>query len=255
MCCSCSIAFTAAPAGAAANQLEHHIQRMQRQLQTHRRAELHAGQRLRRLERRQRSIRTGEPRPSLLLNAERSTTALLTRKHLQNIERMSTLARAQRRIRRSQLRHQRVIDRLRRTSARAKRRLDVLRPIGVCPVPALGLISDDFGAAHRHEGQYHPHEGNDITASFGAPVLAPFDGTVTTAPSGLGGLAVKIYGDAGYVYSAHLSRYGQLGPVSAGAIIGYVGQTGNATGPHDHFEWHPGNGPAVDPHSSLLDVC
>ena len=38
-------------------------------------------------------------------------------------------------------------------------------------------------------------------------------------------------------------------------MIGYVGATGNAGGPHDHFEWHPDNGDAVDPHEFLLMVC
>ena len=71
----------------------------------------------------------------------------------------------------------------------------------------------------------------------------------------MGGLGAKVYGEYGYVYNAHLSRFGQLGPVSRGDVIGYVGTTGNASGPHTHFEWHPGNGIAVDPYSFLVLVC
>jgi murein DD-endopeptidase MepM/ murein hydrolase activator NlpD len=63
-------------------------------------------------------------------------------------------------------------------------------------------------------------------------------------PNRLGGLAVDVYGADGHVYNAHLSAYGKLGDVKTGDVIGYVGSTG---GPHDYFEWHPGNGPAVDP--------
>jgi murein DD-endopeptidase MepM/ murein hydrolase activator NlpD len=71
-------------------------------------------------------------------------------------------------------------------------------------------------------------------------------------PNGLGGQAVIVYGSAGYVYNAHLDRYGALGSVSTGTIIGYVGNTGDAAGgpTHDHFEWHPNVIPA-NPYRSV----
>ena len=133
-----------------------------------------------------------------------------------------------------------------------------IRPFGVCPVAGPHAIADDFGIWVHHpkdEGGDHVHQGNDISAAAGTPIVAPFDGVAVASPNKIGGLAVKVFGDFGYVYNAHLSRYGSLGAVEKGDVVGYVGSTGNAGGPHDHFEWHPGGGAAVDPNGFLLQVC
>ena len=68
---------------------------------------------------------------------------------------------------------------------------------------------------------------------------------------------MKVYGAPGFVYNAHLSAFGRMGSVAAGTVIGYVGNTGDArfTQPHDHFEWHPANGPAVDSFFYLNEAC
>jgi murein DD-endopeptidase MepM/ murein hydrolase activator NlpD len=125
-----------------------------------------------------------------------------------------------------------------------------------CPVRGPVSIADDFGVVVRKpDVPVHIHQGNDMTAATGTPIVAPFDGTAVAAPNVLGGLAVKVYGDRGYVYNAHLSAYGQLGRVKTGTVIGYVGSTGDAGGPHDHFEWHPNNGSAVDPNPYLSVSC
>jgi murein DD-endopeptidase MepM/ murein hydrolase activator NlpD len=133
-----------------------------------------------------------------------------------------------------------------------------IHPFAVCPVQGPVAVADDFGIWVHHpkkEGGNHIHQGNDMMAAGGTPIVAPFDGTAVVATNDIGGLAVKVEGQFGYVYNAHLSAFGTLGQVETGTVIGYVGATGNASGNHDHFEWHPNNGPAVDPHEFLMAVC
>jgi hypothetical protein len=125
-----------------------------------------------------------------------------------------------------------------------------------CPVRGLREVMDNFGVMVRIPGvPAHIHQGNDILSPYGTPIVAPFAGRAVASSNELGGLAVKVYGSRGYVYNAHLERFGRLGSVQAGTVIGYVGATGDAGGPHDHFEWHPGNGAAVDPNPYLSVVC
>jgi peptidoglycan hydrolase CwlO-like protein len=140
-----------------------------------------------------------------------------------------------------------------------------------CPVSGFVAYSDDFGAP-RYGGGFHPHAGNDIFANEGRPILATFDGRAEMASNGLGGLSVKVYGAAGWTYNAHLSAFGKLGSVSAGDVVGYVGDSGDARGGayHNHFEWHPNVipsnphkspygytviGSAIDPYPYLNSVC
>jgi peptidoglycan hydrolase CwlO-like protein len=143
--------------------------------------------------------------------------------------------------------------------------------IKVCPVRGPHGYSDSFGAP-RYGGGYHPHAGNDIMSPLGTPIVAPFDGTAEDGSNGLGGLTVVVTGSDGWVYNAHLSAYAATGHVSAGTVIGYVGNTGDAQGGpmHDHFEWHPNAipqnpwkspygytviGTAIDPYPYLNAVC
>jgi murein DD-endopeptidase MepM/ murein hydrolase activator NlpD len=141
-----------------------------------------------------------------------------------------------------------------------------------CPVDPPHAYSDDFGQFRGTTNPPHPHAGNDIFAPKGTPIRAPFPGTAADTSGGLGGKAVTVYGSYGYAYNAHLSRMGTLGPVAAGTVIGYVGNTGDARGgpTHDHFEWHPSVfprhlwrspygyrhvGSAIDPYPYLNAVC
>jgi murein DD-endopeptidase MepM/ murein hydrolase activator NlpD len=125
-----------------------------------------------------------------------------------------------------------------------------------CPVRGTNSVTNNFGVMVRIPGvPVHVHQGNDIIAAMWTPIVAPFAGRAVASPNDLGGLAVKVYGAQGFVYNAHLVAYGHLGTVSTGTVIGYVGATGDAGGPHDHFEWHPNNGAAVDPYPYLNAVC
>ena len=111
----------------------------------------------------------------------------------------------------------------------------------VCPVKGTVYFGDGFGAP-RYTGHYHLHAGVDILAARGTPILAPFDGEAKSSYNTLGGNAVYVYGQEGYVYNAHVDHYSSKsnGPVKTGDVIGYVGDTGDAIGtPHDHFEFHP----------------
>lgn len=138
-----------------------------------------------------------------------------------------------------------------------------------CPVDPPRAVYDGFGAP-RYGGGYHPHAGNDIIAPMGTAIRATFDGYATISTNTLGGYAVYVHGDLGYTYNAHLMQPGMTGPVSAGQVIGYVGTSGNASTPHNHFEWHPNAvptswpvspygysviGSAVNPWPLLSQVC
>jgi murein DD-endopeptidase MepM/ murein hydrolase activator NlpD len=126
-------------------------------------------------------------------------------------------------------------------------------PIAVCPVRGPNSFVDSFGDP-RPGGR--THEGIDLIAPYGTPVVAVQPGHAVSAPNELGGNAVIVYGPGGdWTYYAHLSRYGSLGAVDVGTVIGYVGATGDTNVNHLHFEYHPGGGAAVDPYQALLAVC
>jgi murein DD-endopeptidase MepM/ murein hydrolase activator NlpD len=87
-----------------------------------------------------------------------------------------------------------------------------------------------------------PHTGVDFAAKRGTPVRAVGDGVITLADwNGVYGKMVEIQHDSTYTTRyAHLERFAEGirdgAAITKGQVIGYVGSTGRATGPHLHFE-------------------
>ena len=115
--------------------------------------------------------------------------------------------------------------------------------------PTSGRVSSCYG---RRWGAFHG--GVDIAAPIGTPVYSAHSGVVQRAGTATGfGYAVYILGDDGYVtVYGHVNRYFvQAGErVRAGEEIAEVGNRGQSTGPHLHFETHPNgvmHGGQVDP--------
>ncbi len=122
-----------------------------------------------------------------------------------------------------------------------------------CPVPGGSFFND--WAFPRSGGR--SHAGNDVFAPRGTPVLAPVSGQVDVATGSIGGKQFRLTAaDGSRWYGSHLDEFGARGQVSAGDVIGYVGDSGNARGsrPHLHFEVHVG-GNAVNPYPLLRAAC
>lgn len=141
--------------------------------------------------------------------------------------------------------------------------LDVLRSLDstpalvatvLAPFPVAGpaVYTDDWGAP-RAGGRRH--QGTDIFAARGTPIIAATDGVVNgMTTTGIGGTALRLSARGGtFFYYAHLDRFAaglaNGDRVEKGAVLGFIGNSGNAisTPPHLHFEIHPGGGLAVRP--------
>ncbi len=135
------------------------------------------------------------------------------------------------------------------------RRQSLSRMPSVSPVPG-GFNSSGFGSrVDPFTGAASFHEGVDLLAPRGTPVVAPADGVVRLASTRSGyGLMVAIdHGNGITTWFAHLGSVkvsvGQS--VKRGQTLATVGTSGRATAPHAHYEVHSG-GKAVDPVPYML---
>jgi len=157
--------------------------------------------------------------------------------------------------------------------------VDPLGPVEATPAAAgpeapldFLRVTSGFGL-RRHPilGFTRMHQGVDFAAREGAPVLAAADGVVTEAGwDGGYGQILRIRHARGWATGyAHLSAFAPAIapgiPVTRGEVVGFVGHTGLATGPHLHYEvslngvkLDPmrtpfGGAPADDPHAGAYD--
>jgi murein DD-endopeptidase MepM/ murein hydrolase activator NlpD len=94
------------------------------------------------------------------------------------------------------------------------------------------------------------HTGQDFSAPMGTPIRAVGAGEIIFAgwDGPYGNKIVVRHDDGTETWYCHMSNFEYTsGYVSAGTVIGYVGSTGNSTGPHLHFEVRPGGGDPIDP--------
>ena len=108
---------------------------------------------------------------------------------------------------------------------------------------AYARLSSKFGS-RRHPvlGSMRMHKGVDYAAGTGTPIMAAGDAKVQFVGTqrGYGNVVILDHGRGHSTLYAHMSRFGKLKKgqnVAQGSVIGYVGSTGLATGPHLHYEF------------------
>ena len=123
----------------------------------------------------------------------------------------------------------------------------------IWPLPGYSPGSAYGWRIHPIWGDRRFHAGEDIGAPSGTPILAADSGLVTVIPdngNGYGNYIMINHGGGRVTLYAHMSGFAVSNgaTVTQGQTIGYVGSTGNSTGPHLHFEVRV-NGATTDPKS------
>ncbi len=109
----------------------------------------------------------------------------------------------------------------------------------------LARISSRFNLRRKHPvlNKFRAHKGTDYAAATGTPIKSTGDGKVIFAgrKGGFGNCVIIQHGSRYQTLYAHLSKFNRKARkgrrVKQGQVIGYVGSTGLATGPHLHFEF------------------
>jgi murein DD-endopeptidase MepM/ murein hydrolase activator NlpD len=157
----------------------------------------------------------------------------------------------------------RNLERIRREAASMRaqyRRFEPLaEPVQQSPFPMLqpvqGIVSSEFGLRRFYNGEARrPHSGLDIAAAEGTPIVAPAAGRVTlTGDFYFNGNTIFLDHGSGLItMGCHMSKIEvvQGQQVKRGQIIGRVGATGRATGPHLHWSVYL-NAERVDPRAAI----
>jgi murein DD-endopeptidase MepM/ murein hydrolase activator NlpD len=132
---------------------------------------------------------------------------------------------------------------------------------GVCPVKGPVRIGQGWGAPR--DGGLRRHQGIDLLAPAGTPLVAVTSGHITRLSNvdrGRGGISLWLRDTRGtaYYYAHNQHNLVHLGQrVRAGQLVARVGATGNARGgpPHLHFQLHPGGGRPVSPDALVRRWC
>lgn len=127
----------------------------------------------------------------------------------------------------------------------------------VCPVAGATWFTDTWGAP-RSGGR--THKGVDMSAAYGATLVAMNSGTVRLNWHSAGGRQIYLYADDGnFYYYAHLSGYASGlstgSRVNKGQAVGFVGTTGNAATAHLHLGMGVIGGGLVNPYPTVRRVC
>jgi murein DD-endopeptidase MepM/ murein hydrolase activator NlpD len=100
------------------------------------------------------------------------------------------------------------------------------------------------------------HTGLDFASPTGTPIMAVAGGTISEVgySGAYGNRTIETLPDGTELWYCHQNEFGTSvgATVRPGQVIGYVGSTGNVTGPHLHLEVHPGGGDPVDPYTALV---